>query len=127
MGMYASNAGKSGGEYYTPQEVSELLTRITAFDFGASTPAGEKRSSLIKIGFASPFHLIEYGGCIATCIMVLKKNKTENNTLFIDASKECVKVTNNNKLTNIIFINFQFPQQSYLFPPEALLLSPQSP
>jgi type I restriction enzyme M protein len=29
MGMYASNAGKSGGEYFTPQEVSELLTRIT--------------------------------------------------------------------------------------------------
>ena len=28
MGMYASNAGKSGGEYYTPQEVSELLTKI---------------------------------------------------------------------------------------------------
>jgi type I restriction enzyme M protein len=28
MGMYASNAGKSGGEYYTPQEVSELLARI---------------------------------------------------------------------------------------------------
>lgn len=29
MGMYASTAGKSGGEYYTPQEVSELLARIT--------------------------------------------------------------------------------------------------
>lgn len=28
MSMYASNAGKSGGEYFTPQEVSELLTRI---------------------------------------------------------------------------------------------------
>jgi type I restriction enzyme M protein len=28
MGMYASHAGKSGGEYYTPQEVSELLTRV---------------------------------------------------------------------------------------------------
>jgi type I restriction enzyme M protein len=27
--MYASNAGKSGGEFFTPQEVSELLTRIT--------------------------------------------------------------------------------------------------
>ena len=26
MGMYASNAGKSGGEFFTPQEVSELLT-----------------------------------------------------------------------------------------------------
>lgn len=31
MGMYASNAGKSGGEYFTPQEVSELLTRIAVF------------------------------------------------------------------------------------------------
>lgn len=29
MQMYASSAGKSGGEYYTPQEVSELLVRIT--------------------------------------------------------------------------------------------------
>jgi len=29
MQMYASEAGKSGGEYYTPQEVSELLARIT--------------------------------------------------------------------------------------------------
>ena len=29
MTMYASNAGKSGGEFYTPQEVSELLAEIT--------------------------------------------------------------------------------------------------
>jgi len=29
MQMYASTAGKSGGEFYTPQEVSELLARIT--------------------------------------------------------------------------------------------------
>ena len=28
MTMYASSAGKSGGEFFTPQEVSELLTRI---------------------------------------------------------------------------------------------------
>lgn len=41
-----------------------------------------------------------YGTSIATCIMVLKKSKSENNTLFIDASKEFVKVTNNNKLTD---------------------------
>ena len=27
--MLHSNAGKSGGEYYTPQEVSELLTKLT--------------------------------------------------------------------------------------------------
>ncbi|UGS27809.1 type I restriction-modification system subunit M [Microbacterium resistens] len=29
MQMYASQAGKSGGEYYTPQEVSEVLAKIT--------------------------------------------------------------------------------------------------
>lgn len=41
-----------------------------------------------------------FGTSIATCIMVLKKNKIDNSTLFIDASKEAVKVTNNNRLTN---------------------------
>ena len=40
-----------------------------------------------------------YGTSIATCIMVLKKSKADNRTLFIDASSECIKVTNNNKLT----------------------------
>ena len=40
-----------------------------------------------------------YGTSIATCIMVLKKAKNDNKILFIDASKECIKVTNNNKLT----------------------------
>jgi type I restriction enzyme M protein len=29
MTMYASNAGKSGGEFFTPQEVSEILAEIT--------------------------------------------------------------------------------------------------
>jgi len=41
-----------------------------------------------------------FGTSIATCIMVLRKSKSENSTLFIDASKEAVKVTNNNKLTD---------------------------
>ena len=40
-----------------------------------------------------------FGTSIATCIMVLKKNKSDSSILFIDASVECVKVTNNNKLT----------------------------
>ncbi len=40
-----------------------------------------------------------FGTTIATCIMVLKKCKADNKTLFLDASRECVKVTNNNKLT----------------------------
>ncbi|PKM75767.1 MAG: type I restriction-modification system subunit M [Firmicutes bacterium HGW-Firmicutes-15] len=248
MGMYASNAGKSGGEYYTPQEVSELLTRITLvgktevnkvydpacgsgslllkfakilgkenvrqgffgqeinittynlcrinmflhdidydkFDIGHGdtltdplhwddepfeaivsnppysirwdgdanplmindprfSPAGvlapkgkadlafimhslswlatsgtaaivcfpgvlyrsgaEKkiRKYLIDNNFIDciiqlPDNLF-FGTSIATCIMVLKKSKSENSTLFIDASKECIKVTNSNKLT----------------------------
>ena len=45
----------------------------------------------------SPDNLF-FGTSIATCIMVLKKSKQDTNVLFIDASKECTKVTNNNKL-----------------------------
>jgi len=40
-----------------------------------------------------------FGTSIATCIMVMKRGKADNKTLFIDASKEFVKVTNNNRLT----------------------------
>ena len=40
-----------------------------------------------------------FGTSIATCIMVFKKSKTENETLFIDASNEFIKVSKNNKLT----------------------------
>ena len=48
-----------------------------------------------------------FGTSIATCIMVLKKNKADNKTLFIDAAKECIKRTTNNRLepehiTNIV-------------------------
>ena len=46
-----------------------------------------------------------FGTSIATCIMVLKKSKNDNATLFIDASKEYVKVTNNNKLTDVNISN----------------------
>lgn len=41
-----------------------------------------------------------FGTSIATCIMVMKRGKRENSTLFIDASREFVKVTNSNKLTD---------------------------
>ena len=55
-----------------------------------------------------------FGTSIATCIMVLKKGKTDNKVLFIDASSECVKVTNNNKLTpeNISKIVDTFAQRA---------------
>lgn len=40
-----------------------------------------------------------FGTTITTCIMVLKKCKTDNKTLFIDASKEFIKTASNNKLS----------------------------
>lgn len=39
-----------------------------------------------------------FGTPIATCVLVLKKNKKDTDLLFIDASKEYLKATNNNKL-----------------------------
>lgn len=39
-----------------------------------------------------------FGTSIATCILVMAKNKTENKILFIDASREYKKETNNNIL-----------------------------
>jgi type I restriction enzyme M protein len=32
MTMYASNAGKSGGEFFTPQEVSASIHRVNSGD-----------------------------------------------------------------------------------------------
>ena len=40
-----------------------------------------------------------FGTTIATCIMVMKKGKQDNNILFIDASAQCIKATNNNRLS----------------------------
>ena len=39
-----------------------------------------------------------FGTSIATCIMVMKRGKQDSRILFIDATNQCVKVTNNNKL-----------------------------
>ena len=41
-----------------------------------------------------------FGTSIATCILVLKKNKKDNNILFIDASDEFIRNTNKNKLSD---------------------------
>ena len=40
MTMYAANAGKSGGEYFTPPEVSELLARIVTENGTKTAPRG---------------------------------------------------------------------------------------
>jgi type I restriction enzyme M protein len=41
-----------------------------------------------------------FGTTIATCVIVLKKSKFDNATLFIDASTEFVRTGNKNKLTD---------------------------
>ncbi len=41
-----------------------------------------------------------FGTTIATCVVVLKKSKADNKTLFIDASKEFVRSGNKNKLAD---------------------------
>lgn len=41
-----------------------------------------------------------FGTSIATCLLILRKSRTDNKVAFIDASAECVKVTNSNKLTD---------------------------
>lgn len=61
------------------------------------------RQYLIENGFVDAvIQLAEnmfFGTSIATNILLLRKGKADNSILFIDASKECVKVTNSNKLT----------------------------
>ncbi|MGY5139367.1 type I restriction-modification system subunit M [Mycoplasmopsis gallinarum] len=41
-----------------------------------------------------------FGTSISTCILVLKKNKNTNDFVFIDASKEFIKVTKDNQLSD---------------------------
>lgn len=68
------------------------------------------RQYLVNNGFVDaiiqlPDNLF-FGTSIATCIMVLRRGKSDNSVLFVDASKQFVKATNNNKLSeeNVQFI-----------------------
>ena len=70
-------------------------------------------NNFVEAVIALPDNLF-FGTSIATTILVLAKNKLENKTLFIDASKEFKKETNNNVLEDInieyiveLFTNYQ--------------------
>ena len=53
MTMYASNAGKSGGEFFTPADVSELLTRLGTVGKTEINKVYENcTTSLIRVGAA---------------------------------------------------------------------------
>jgi type I restriction-modification system DNA methylase subunit len=64
--------------------------------------AEQARDDLVKTKgfFILPDNLF-FGTTIASCILILKKSKSENSTLFIDASLEFLKVTNSNKLAAV--------------------------
>lgn len=73
------------------------------------------REYLVKNNFVDcviqlPANLF-FGTSIATCILVLKKNKKDTNTLFINASAEFVKDGKKNKLTEE---NIQKIYQAYI-------------
>ena len=70
-------------------------------------------NNFVEAVIALPDNLF-FGTSIATTVLVLAKNKLENKTLFIDASKEFKKETNNNILDKInidrivkFFTNYQ--------------------
>jgi len=43
--MYASNAGKSGGEFFTPADVSKLLTKLGTVGKSEVNKVYEKKKS----------------------------------------------------------------------------------
>ena len=55
-------------------------------------------NNFVEVVIQLPDNLF-FGTSIATCILVLAKNKTSTDTFFIDAGKEFKKPTNNNILT----------------------------
>lgn len=55
--------------------------------------------NFVEAVIALPSNLF-YGTSIATYILVLKKSRKDNKVLFIDASSEFIKVSNNNRLTD---------------------------
>lgn len=67
MGMYASNAGKSGGEYFTPAEVSMLLTKLGTVGKtqvnGVYDPACGSGSLLLKAKTVLGLENISYKFC----------------------------------------------------------------
>ena len=118
IGQFAAVAGKKAGEFYTPQEVSQILADIvttgkTRLKMACVAPHGvlfrgasegkirrfliEKKNYIDAI-IGLPANIF-YGTSIPTCIIVVKKyRKDDDNILFIDASKEFEKIKTQNKL-----------------------------
>lgn len=68
MTMYASNAGKSGGEFFTPADVSELLTRLGTVVFGRVVDRHAQRSA--ELVLTEAVGVGSFGSVVATFILV---------------------------------------------------------
>jgi type I restriction enzyme M protein len=118
MGMYASSAGKSGGEYYTPQEVSELLVRIAVEGKTEVSrvydPACGSGSLLLK--FAKVLGPDNVGGFYGQEINLTTYNLARINMFLHDVNYERFDIAHGDTLID--------PQLEDLEPFEAIVSNP---
>lgn len=102
MQMYASNAGKSGGEFFTPQEVSELLARIAASGRTkvdrVYDPACGSGSLLLK--FAKVLGKDNVGGFYGQEINITTYNLARMNMFLHDIGFESFDIQRGDTLVN---------------------------
>lgn len=102
MQMYASQAGKSGGEYYTPQEVSEVLARITVMGKKRVSkvydPAAGSGSLLLK--FAKVLGRENVGGFFGQEINLTTYNLARINMFLHDVNYEKFDIAHGDTLTD---------------------------
>jgi type I restriction enzyme M protein len=102
MQMYASQAGKSGGEYYTPQEVSEVLARITVVGKTRVNrvydPAAGSGSLLLK--FAKVLGKENVGGFYGQEINLTTYNLARINMFLHDINYEKFDIAHGDTLTD---------------------------
>ncbi|AWB84966.1 type I restriction-modification system subunit M [Corynebacterium liangguodongii] len=102
MQMYASQAGKSGGEYYTPQEVSEVLARITVVGKKRVNrvydPAVGSGSLLLK--FAKVLGRDNVGGFYGQEINLTTYNLARINMFLHDVNYEKFDIAHGDTLTD---------------------------
>ena len=100
MQMYASQAGKSGGEYYTPQEVSEVLARITVVGKKRVNkvydPAAGSGSLLLK--FAKVLGKENVGGFFGQEINLTTYNLARINMFLHDVNYEKFNIAHGDTL-----------------------------
>ncbi|MBN9612053.1 MAG: type I restriction-modification system subunit M, partial [Actinobacteria bacterium] len=102
MQMYASQAGKSGGEYYTPQEVSDVLAKITVVGKTRVNkvydPAVGSGSLLLK--FAKVLGKENVGGFFGQEINLTTYNLARINMFLHDVNYEKFNIAHGDTLTD---------------------------